>query len=265
MTKTAVHVTDLSQQLAGIAKDIGKPEVPVVDLEKKALKTQTAALEIKLNATAKDLDATNSSLNNLTIQEQGMVKELEALRKTAAVVNDLKDEKTRLNQGVADAKARISVIAKDLEEKTALVKDLRAKAAPYEQRIAELSQEVATLSSNERCLHPVHDVNRAQDDLAASDLEKRLRRTEDALTATETRLAQAQTGMTALKEELARRDALIAELKATPQSELCSLSLDVKEKDTRINELQNQLLAVQQTIKDLNATLKTCAPAVKTP
>lgn len=269
VARTAAHVTELEQQLTDIAKDLAKPEVSAVDKEKKALEIKTAALETKLKGTAKDLDATNTRLNNLTIREQGLVKELDGLRPTAAQANEVTNENARLKQSLLETRTRIAGMAKDLEEKTALVKALRDKAAPYEQRIAELSQEVATLSSNERCLHPVHDINKPSDDRASSELNARLRRAEEELTGSETRLTRAQTEIADLREKLARRDTAAAELKAnTPppgQAELCALSLDTTEKDTRINELQNQLLAVQQTIKDLTENLKNCAPPNKAP
>ncbi len=269
VARTAVHVTELEQQLTGIAKDLVKPGITADDKEKKALEIRTAALATKLSATAKDLDATNTNLNNLTIREQGLVKEIDTLRPMVTKANDVKDENARLTQSLLETRTRIAALGKDLEEKTALVKSLREKAAPYEQRIAELSQQVATLSSNERCLHPVHDISKPSDDRATSALNARLRRAEEELAGAESRLTRAQTETADLREKLAQRDAAAAELKAnTPppgQAELCALSLDTTEKDTRINELQNQLLAVQQTIKDLTENLKNCAPANKAP
>ena len=83
-------------------------------------------------------------------------------------------------------------------------------------------------------------------------------------------LTNSQVEAAALKEKLAQRDALITQLKATPppvpgQAELCALSLDVTEKDTRINELQNQVLTLQQALNEMNTHLKNHSPALNTP
>ena len=287
VTTTASHITDLQHQLASLAEDLERPKDPVIDNGKKALEARAADLEAKLQTARDELDAAKASLNNLTIREQNLlqdvkmlpvmaarVKELEALRKTPAEIKELEmlhaaaaagQGSTRGDKNLLEAKARIAALAKDIEEKDTLIKDLRAKAIPYEQRIADLSHQVATLSSDARCLHPAWEVNRPKDDRAASELDARWRRTEATLAATETQLVNAHNEAAALRRKLADRDSLMAQLKAAPLSELCSLSLDVTEKDTRINELQNEVFTLQQALKEISASLQDHPAAVTAP
>ncbi len=215
ITSSNKKIDHLKEKAAELVTELGLKEEA---LSAPALVAQKKKIEY-LN---KEVVARDAAIQSIQAEKIAAIQKTRDENKAALAAKEdairkLRDDDARLRQTMLEMAQEITAKSEALQDAATAVKDLSQKVAIKDERILDVSEELALLQQAGRTLHPPLEGERAQDEDAISDLEARLRASDAKLTAAETSLVRAASELASLKERLASRNAQAAPAASTAQ------------------------------------------------
>ncbi len=247
------RIHHLERRLATVAGDLNSALATKEDVIEKPFLDKISALSSDLSQKKTLINELQKKIDAAPTEQKRMQEEAATLKKTLTETNAQKDDAF---QKLDEAAQKIATL-----ERSAQAKD---------QRLAELSDAIAQLQTNKQSLHPVNNLHAKDDTAEIQDLKRRLRHSQNLLSAAEITAARHTAMVTELNAKLAARDVQIEQLKAlstvNQSDELKALKRQLADQNAAMAELSHHNRAMKDQLeKNINEPASTTvSPSIKT-